>query len=127
MTRVLYIEDNDDNIYMLSRWLERAGYNVVIARDGAEGVRIAREQVPDIIIMDLSLPELDGWSASTQLKSMKETAAIPILALSAHTLSTDRGKALAAGCDDFDSKPVETKRLLSKIAALLNCSKHRAS
>jgi CheY-like chemotaxis protein len=123
MSRILYVEDNDDNIYVLTRRLARAGYEVIVARDGIQGVRMARDQAPDLIIMDLSLPELDGWAASTQLKAMKETRAIPILALSAHAMAGDRERALAAGCDDFDTKPIDLSRLVPKLEALLRSAR----
>lgn len=119
MTKILYVEDNEDNIYMLSRRLSRKGYDVVVARDGEEGVAKARDESPALIIMDLSLPGLDGWSATSQLKASPETRNIPIIALSAHALSGDRESAIAAGCDDYDVKPVEFKRLLEKIEANL--------
>lgn len=119
MTKILYVEDNEDNIYMLSRRLSRKGYDVVVARDGEEGVAKARHESPALIIMDLSLPGLDGWSATSQLKASPETRDIPIIALSAHALSGDRESAIAAGCDDYDVKPVEFKRLLEKIEANL--------
>jgi CheY-like chemotaxis protein len=119
MTTILYIEDNEDNVYMLSRRLERKGYEVVIAGDGASGVERARRDLPALILMDLSLPVMDGWEATRQLKSMDETKAIPIIALSAHALEGEREKALAAGCDDYDTKPVEFARLLDRIEALL--------
>lgn len=119
MTKILYVEDNEDNIYMLSRRLSRKGYDVVVARDGEEGVAKARHESPALIIMDLSLPGLDGWSATSQLKASPETRNIPIIALSAHALSGDRESAIAAGCDDYDVKPVEFERLLKKIEASL--------
>jgi CheY-like chemotaxis protein len=122
MTTILYVEDNEDNVYLMTRRLERAGYQVIVARDGLEGVRTARERRPDLIIMDLSLPELDGWAASMQLRRAPETAGIPILALSAHALSDDAQKALAAGCDDFETKPFDAKRLLAKLERLLRSS-----
>ncbi|MDH3671727.1 MAG: response regulator [Gammaproteobacteria bacterium] len=120
MTKILYVEDNEDNIYMLSRRLSRKGYDVVVARDGEEGVAKARHESPALIIMDLSLPGLDGWSATSQLKASPETRDIPIIALSAHALSGDRESAIAAGCDDYDVKPVEFERLLKKIEASLS-------
>jgi CheY-like chemotaxis protein len=119
MTRILYVEDNEDNVYMLTRRLERRGYSVIVAGDGAAGVEQAKAETPDVILMDLSLPVLDGWEASRRLKAAPETRAIPIIALSAHVLEGDRQKALAAGCDDFDSKPVDFDRLLGKIEAVL--------
>ncbi len=119
MTKILYVEDNDDNVFMLKPRLQRRGFEVIIATDGQEGIELTRTQRPDLIIMDLSLPVLDGWSASEQLKSSPETRHIPIIALSAHAMAGDREKALAAGCDDYDTKPVEFKRLVDKINALL--------
>ena len=117
--KVLYVEDNDDNIYVLRNRLTRAGFSVVVATDGAQGVAAARAEMPDLIIMDLTLPELDGWAATRQLKAAPETKHIPVIALTAHAMSGDREKALQAGCDDFDTKPVEMPRLLEKIRALL--------
>jgi two-component system, cell cycle response regulator DivK len=119
MARVLYVEDNDDNIFMLKRRLERAGHVVIVARDGLQGLDMAHEEVPDLILMDLSVPGLDGWAASERLKSAPETRAIPIIALSSHAMAGDREKALAAGCDDYDTKPIDFQRLLSKMEAQL--------
>jgi two-component system, cell cycle response regulator DivK len=119
MTKILYVEDNDDNIYMLRGRLTRAGYAVVIARDGLEGVRLATAERPDLVIMDLGLPELDGWEATRRLKTQPETAKIPVIAISAHAMPGDRERALQAGCDDYDTKPVDFPRLLQKIRALL--------
>jgi CheY-like chemotaxis protein len=119
MVRILYVEDNDDNIYMLQNRLKRQGYDVLIARDGASGVAIARAERPDLILMDLGLPILDGWEASRQLKSDQATRHIPLIALSAHAMSSDRTQAIEAGCDEYDVKPVEWPRLLTKIKALL--------
>jgi CheY-like chemotaxis protein len=119
MTKILYVEDNEDNIYMLRRRLERAGFAVVVAYDGEQGVAVARAERPDLILMDLSLPVLDGWEATRRLKSSEETRAIPVIALSAHAMPGDREKALAAGCDDYDSKPISMPSLLAKIRALL--------
>ncbi|MEE8217175.1 MAG: response regulator [Acidiferrobacterales bacterium] len=119
MTKILYIEDNEDNIYMLSQRLGRKGYEVIVARDGSQGVAMARSETPALILMDLSLPELDGWEATRQLKSSPETQAIPVIALSAHAMAGDRDRALAAGCDEYDSKPVDLPRLLEKIETLL--------
>lgn len=119
MTKILYIEDNEDNIYMLSQRLGRKGYEVIVARDGSQGVAMARSETPALILMDLSLPELDGWEATRQLKSSPETQAIPVIALSAHAMAGDRDRALAAGCDEYDSKPVNLPRLLEKIETLL--------
>jgi CheY-like chemotaxis protein len=119
MTRILYVEDNEDNVYMLTRRLERAGFEVVVAADGEQGVEMARAERPDLILMDLSLPVLDGWEATRRLKAAEETRAIPIIALSAHAMPGDREKALEAGCDDYDAKPVKLPSLLAKIRALL--------
>ena len=119
MARILYVEDNDDNIYMLSTRLRRKGYEVIIATDGEQGLLRACRDMPELILMDLSLPILDGWEATRRLKAMAETRDIPVLALSSHAMSDDREAALAAGCDDFDTKPVEFTRLLEKIETLL--------
>jgi CheY-like chemotaxis protein len=116
--KILYVEDNDDNIYMLKNRLTRAGFTVVIATDGAQGVAMATSEQPDLVLMDLSLPVLDGWEAARRIKAAPETSRIPIIALTAHAMSGDAEKALAAGCDDFDTKPVELPRLLGKIRAL---------
>jgi CheY-like chemotaxis protein len=115
MTKILYVEDNEDNVYMLKNRLGRKGYTVIIATDGAQGVAMASAEQPKLIIMDLSLPVLDGWEATRRIKAAPETRHIPIIALSAHAMTGDREKALAAGCDDFDTKPVEFDRLLKKI------------
>ncbi|HEX5503711.1 MAG TPA: response regulator [Thermomicrobiales bacterium] len=120
MATILLVEDNEMNRDMLSRRLQRRGYDVVIAVDGGEGVALARSARPDLILMDMSLPVLDGWEAAHQLKAAPATRAIPIIALTAHAMASDREQALAAGCDDYDSKPVELPRLLAKIATLLN-------
>lgn len=119
MTKILYVEDNDDNVFMLTHRLKKHGYEIVVAGDGAQGVAIANEQQPALILMDLSLPVLDGWEATRKLKSDPVTQNIPVIALSAHAMPGDAEKALAAGCDDYDTKPVDMKRLLSKIVALL--------
>ncbi len=119
MVRILYVEDNDDNIYMLQTRLERQGFDVLIARDGASCIEIANAEHPDLILMDLGLPVMDGWEAARRLKSDGATRHIPVIALSAHAMSTDRTQALEAGCDDYDVKPVELARLLGKIRALL--------
>ena len=118
--KVLLVEDNEMNRDMLSRRLERRGYQVVLAVDGQQGVDIARSEPPDLILMDMSLPVLDGWEATRQLKAAPETRMIPIIALTAHAMSSDRDKALAAGSDDYDTKPIELPRLLEKIEALLS-------
>ncbi|MCX6021822.1 MAG: response regulator [Chloroflexi bacterium] len=119
MARILLVEDNEMNRDMLSRRLERRGHHVVIAVDGQQGLDAARDGRPDLILLDMSLPVLDGWEAARQLKAAAETRSIPIIALTAHVLSGDRERALEAGCDDYDSKPVEFDRLLAKISALL--------
>jgi len=119
MTKILYIEDNEDNLYMLSNRLKRRGYEVISAGDGESGIALARSEQPALILMDLSLPVMDGWEAARRLKADGGTKAIPVIALSAHSMSGDREKALAAGCDEYDTKPVELPRLLEKIAALL--------
>ena len=119
MTRVLYVEDNDDNVYMLRNRLGRRGFKVLVAGDGQAGVAAAREHLPDLILLDLGLPVLDGWEAARLLKGDERTRAIPIIALSAHAMEGDRTRALAAGCDDYDTKPVDLVRLLGKVEALL--------
>jgi CheY-like chemotaxis protein len=119
MTRILYVEDNEDNVYMLTRRLERAGFEVVVASDGEQGVAMAQAERPDLILMDLSLPVLDGWEATRRLKGAQETRTIPVIALSAHAMPGDREKAIEAGCDDYDSKPINMQSLLAKIRALL--------
>jgi two-component system cell cycle response regulator DivK len=119
VVRILYVEDNEDNIYMLSARLRRKGCEVIVAVDGEEGVARAQSDAPALILMDLSLPVLDGWEATRRLKASAETRDIPVIALSSHTMPGDREAALAAGCDDFDVKPVEFARLLAKIKALL--------
>jgi two-component system, cell cycle response regulator DivK len=119
MPKILYIEDNEDNFYMLSNRLKRRGYELVAATDGESGLAMAKSEAPALILMDLSLPVMDGWEATRRLKAAPETAHIPVIALSAHSMSGDREKALAAGCDEFDTKPVDLPRLLEKIAALL--------
>ena len=117
--KILYVEDNDDNIYVVRNRLTRAGYDVVVALDGKQGVAMALEERPDLILMDLSLPELDGWEATRVLKATPETRDIPVIALSAHAMAGDRERALAAGCDDFDTKPIDFARLRGKIQAFL--------
>jgi CheY-like chemotaxis protein len=119
MPRILLVEDNEMNRDMLSRRLARRGYDVVVAVDGAEGVRMAAAEAPALVLMDMSLPGLDGWEATRQLKAAPATRAIPVIALTAHAMAGDREKALQAGCDDFDTKPVDFTRLLGKIEALL--------
>lgn len=122
MTKILLVEDNEMNQDMLSRRLLRRGYEVVIAGDGAQGVTMSLSESPDIILMDMSLPILDGWEATRHIKFNPVTKNLPIIALTAHAMSGDRENALAAGCDDYDTKPVDFKRLLGKIAALLETS-----
>jgi CheY-like chemotaxis protein len=119
MARLLIVEDNELNRDMLSRRLSRRGYDIVLAFDGAQGVSIAQETAPDLILMDMSLPVLDGWEATRRLKSAPETSGIPIIALTAHAMAGDEAKAMEAGCDDFDTKPVELPRLLEKIESWL--------
>ena len=119
MPNILLVEDNEMNRDMLSRRLEKRGYTVAIAADGGAGVELAKSGHPDLILMDMSLPVIDGWEATKQVKADPETAHIPIIALTAHAMDSDRQKAIAAGCDDFDTKPVELSRLLGKIEELL--------
>jgi two-component system, cell cycle response regulator DivK len=117
--KILYVEDNEDNIYVLKGRLERAGHTVLVATDGARGIATALAETPDLVIMDLSLPVMDGWEATRRLKTTPETSAIPVLALSAHAMAGDRERAIAAGCDDFDTKPIDFARLRAKIDTLL--------
>ncbi|WP_253609988.1 MULTISPECIES: response regulator [unclassified Bradyrhizobium] len=119
MVKILYIEDNEDNIYMVSRRLRRKGYEVVVARDGAEGLARAKSQLPDLILMDLGLPVIDGWEVTRRLRAAPETATVPIVALSAHAMPEDRERALASGCDDFVTKPTNFPHLLDRIEALV--------
>ena len=116
--KILYVEDNEDNIFMLKNRLTRAGFTVIIATDGAQGVAMALSERPDLILMDLGLPVLDGWEATRQIKAAADTNHIPVIALTADAMAGDREKALAAGCDDYDTKPIELPRLLGKIKAL---------
>jgi two-component system, cell cycle response regulator DivK len=120
MHKILLVEDNELNRDMLSRRLERKGYSVVLAVDGQSGVEMAGSHAPDLVLMDMSLPVLDGWEATRRLKADPATAHIPVIALTAHAMSGDREKALEAGCDDYDTKPIELPRLLEKIETLLN-------
>ncbi len=120
MTKILYVEDNEDNIYMLTRRLGRKGYEVIVATDGAKGVEMAQSEGPALILMDLNLPVMDGWEATRRLKAAPETQGIPIIAVSAFAMASDREKALAAGCDDFLSKPIDFKSLYSKIETFLS-------
>jgi two-component system, cell cycle response regulator DivK len=119
MPKVLLVEDNEMNRDMLSRRLIRRGFEVLLAVDGEQGVTTAQQEKPDIILMDMSLPVLDGWEATRRLKAADDTRAIPVIALTAHAMSGDRDKALDAGCDDYDTKPIELPRLLEKIGRLL--------
>ena len=119
MPKILLVEDNEMNRDMLSRRLEKRGYALSMAVDGGAGVAMAKSEMPDLILMDMSLPVLDGWDATKQIKADPATAHIPVIALTAHAMESDRQKALAAGCDDFDTKPVELNRLLLKIEELL--------
>ncbi len=119
MARILLVEDNEMNRDMLSRRLNRRGFEVLIAEDGGLAVSMTRAERPDLVLMDMSLPVIDGWEATRQLKADPETACIPIIALTAHAMASDRDRAMDAGCDDYDSKPVDLPRLLGKIDALL--------
>jgi CheY-like chemotaxis protein len=119
MTKVLLVEDNEMNRDMLSRRLTRKGYEVVIATDGVEGIEMSVSSEPDLILMDMSLPRIDGWEATKQIKANPQTQSTPILALTAHAMSGDRQKALEAGCDDYDTKPIELSRLINKMQFLL--------
>jgi two-component system, cell cycle response regulator DivK len=120
VAKILYVEDNEDNIYMLSARLTRRGHEIIVARDGQEGIAMAQRELPALILMDLNLPTVDGWEATRRLKATATTRHIPIIALSAHAMLGDRDRALAAGCDDYDTKPVELTRLLQKIGAMLD-------
>ncbi len=122
MAKILLVEDNEMNRDMLSRRLMRRGYDVVMAVDGQQAVSAATADLPDLILMDMSLPVIDGWEATRRIKAAEPTAHIPIIALTAHAMAGDRDRAIAAGCDDYDTKPIELLRLLGKIEALLNRS-----
>ena len=122
MPKILLVEDNELNRDMLSRRLARKGYEVLLAEDGAKGVAAAAAERPDLVLMDMSLPVLDGWEATRLLKAAPETRSIPVIALTAHAMSSDREKALEAGCDDYDTKPVELPRLPEKIERLLRAA-----
>ena len=115
MTKILYVEDNPDNVYMLTRRLKKKGFELVIAGDGQEGIDKAIEENPDLILMDLSLPTMDGWTATAEIKKIEGVKDIPIIALSAHAMPEHRDRAIKAGCSDYDTKPVDIKRLLSKM------------
>ena len=119
MAKILLVEDNEMNQDMLTRRLERRGYQVVLAADGEQGIAMASSESPDLILMDMSLPVMDGWDATRRIKSDPATSSIPVIALTAHAMSGDRERAIQAGCDDYDTKPIELPRLLGKIEALL--------
>ena len=119
MTKILYVEDNEDDVYMLSRRLKRKGFDIVVAVDGEQGVEMASTEKPDLILMDLSLPKMDGWTATKYIKSNDELKSIPIIALSAHAMEEHKQRALDSGCNDYDTKPVDINRLLSKISEQL--------
>jgi two-component system, cell cycle response regulator DivK len=123
MTRVLLVEDNEMNRDMLSRRLTRRGFEVIFAVDGQQGVDLARTERPDIILMDMSLPVLDGWEATRRVKADDATRSVPVIGLTAHAMSGDRERAIEAGCDDYDTKPVELDRLIGKIERLLSAAK----
>jgi CheY-like chemotaxis protein len=120
MAKILLVEDNEMNRDMLSRRLIRQGYEVLLAYNGVRGIQMAESERPDLVLMDMSLPELDGWEATQRLKADPATCAIPIIALTAHAMAADKEKALAAGCDDYDTKPIELSRLLEKMQRLLH-------
>ena len=115
MSKILYVEDNEDNVNMLSRRLKRKGFEIVIATDGEMGVQMAESEKPDLILMDLSLPKMDGWTATKTIKSKENLKSIPIIALSAHAMDEHKKRAMEAGCNDYDTKPVDIDRLLNKI------------
>ena len=119
MTKILYVEDNADNIYMLTRRLKKKGFDIIIAGDGQEGIDKAIEETPDLILMDLSLPTMDGWTATAKIKEIEAVKEIPVIALSAHAMPEHRDRALKAGCSDYDTKPVDIKRLLGKISKFI--------
>jgi CheY-like chemotaxis protein len=115
--RILYVEDNDDNVYVLKRWFSRIGFELIVASEGEQGIVLAGQVSPDLILMDLSLPDMHGEEAARRIKSSPSTRHIPVIALTANAMAGDRERALAAGCDDFDTKPIEIERLLEKIKA----------
>lgn len=119
MGKILLVEDNEMNLDMLSRRLNRRGYEIIVAMDGAQGVRMAQTEHPDLILMDMSLPVMDGWAATRQLKADDATRGIPIIALTAHAIAGDREKCLAAGCDEYESKPVKFPQLIAKVEAMI--------
>jgi len=120
VARLLIVEDNEMNRDMLSRRLKRKGYEIEVAVDGQQGVEMATASMPDLVLMDMSLPIKDGWTATRELKANAATASLKVIALTAHAMDGDRQKAMDAGCDDYDTKPIDLKRLLGKIEALLN-------
>ena len=120
--KILYVEDNEDNIYMLKNRLSRAGFTVIVATDGTQGVTMATSEQPDLILMDLTLPDINGEEATRRLKADPATKSIPVIALTANAMASDRERAIAAGCDEFETKPVDMPRLLGKIAAFNGCS-----
>jgi len=119
MPKILYVEDNDDNVYVMRGRLTRLGFEVVVAADGERGVAMAETEAPDLILMDLRLPGIDGWEATRRIKAAPATKAIPVIALSAHAMAGDREKALAAGCDDYDTKPIDFPKLVERIQTIL--------
>ena len=119
MPKILYVEDNDDNVFVMRGRLTRLGFEVIVATDGEQGVAMAETEAPDLILMDLRLPGIDGWESTRRLKAGPATKAIPVIALSAHAMAGDREKALAAGCDDYDTKPVDFPKLLERIQTIL--------
>ena len=120
MVKILYVEDNDDNIYVTTRRLSRIGYDVIIAKDGQQGLAMARTEKPSLILMDLDLPVVDGWEATRRLKASDQTSHIPVIAVSSYAMASDRQRALAAGCDDFYPKPLDFQGLLNGIESLLH-------
>lgn len=120
MPKILLVEDNEMNRDMLARRLQRTGFEVVVAVNGQEAIDLASSEAPALILMDLSLPVVDGWEATRRIKANPQTAAIPVIALTAHAIASDRDEALACGCDDFDTKPIDMKRLLEKMSAFLD-------
>ena len=123
--KILYVEDNDDNVYVVKHRLGRLGYTIVVASDGEQGVALAKAEQPDLILMDLSLPVIDGWEATRRIKADEATRHIPVLALSAHAMTEDRAKALAAGCDDYDTKPIDLPGCAPR--STRSCPRTRAS
>src|SRR5437899_11094174 len=117
--KILYVEDNEDNVYVVKSRLTRAGYTVLVAPDAEQGVTMAAAEKPDLILMDMSLPGLDGWEATRQIKAAAATRSVPVIALTAHAMSDDRERALEAGCDDYDTKPIDFPRLLEKMSAAI--------